>query len=111
MASTHEDIPAHPIIDKPWQFEIVRFDFHRDPGDRRSSYLDLWLRRGEELRKLRFLQPRSIQIEEGFPSRTNGMAILDVSSLGWEDVAVQVTDFEASNGAVTFYAKDVVEVT
>jgi hypothetical protein len=104
----YEDNPVHLIVDKPWQFDIVRFDLHHDPGDRRTDYLDLWLRWGSEVRRLRFTQPSSIKIEPGFPQPTRGMIILDVRHWGWEDVGVWVADFEASHGSVTFYAKDVV---
>lgn len=110
MADMYGDNPVHPIVDKPWQFDIVRFDLHHDPDDHRADYLDLWLRRGDELRRLRFKQPSSIKIEKGFPRATGGMIILDVRNWGWEDVGVEVADFEASHGSVTFYAKDVVEL-
>jgi hypothetical protein len=72
MADRYGDNPVHPIVDKPWQFDIVRFDLHHDPDDHRADYLDLWLRRGSETRRLRFAQPSSIKIEEGFPQPTVG---------------------------------------
>lgn len=110
MPDRYGDNPLHPIVDKPWQFDVVRFDLHHNPDNRRADYLDLWLKRGSEVRRLRFTQPSSIKIEEGFPAPTGGMIILDVRHWGWEDVGVQVADFEASPGSVTFYAKEVVEL-
>ena len=41
---------------------------------------------------------------------TRGMIILDVRHWQWEDIGVQVADFEASHGSVTFYAAEVMEV-
>ena len=110
MADLFHGDPVHPILASPHEFDVVRFDLHHDPENPRSNYLDLWLKRGEELRRLRFRQPSSIKIEEGFPLRTGGMIILDVRHWGWENVGVAVADFEASQGAFTFYAKDVIEL-
>jgi len=111
MSSTYGDSPVHPIIHQPWRYDIVRFDLHHDPPNGRNDFLDLWLQLGEEVRQLRFLRPRTIKIEEGFPWPTRGMIILDVRHWQWEDVGVQVADFEASRGSVTFYAADVLEVS
>src|SRR3954454_13174278 len=86
MGDTYGDNPVHPIIDKPSQFDLVRFDIHCDPEKPRAAYLDLWLRRGTELRCLRFTQPSSINIKDGFRQRCSGMVILDVRHWGWEDV-------------------------
>ena len=78
--------------------------------DGTDSYIDLHLSRGNEMRRLRFLRPRSLRIDEGFPEPTHGMMILVVSSKGWEDVKVEVGDFEASHGSVCFYAADVFDL-
>lgn len=104
------DTPIHPIINRPHEFDITRFDYQIDPRDFRNSFIDLTLQRGDEVRRLRFLRPRTLQIEDGFPMRTGGVIILDISDRQWEDLKVEVADFEASYGSVTFYAADVVDL-
>ncbi|MDB5327093.1 MAG: hypothetical protein JWM57_2662 [Phycisphaerales bacterium] len=110
MTSTYGygDNPVHPILERAFEYDIIRFDFRCDPQNW-EQYLDLWLRRGEDVKVLRFLRPTGLKIEEGFPSPTRGMIILDVTHWGWENVGVQVTDFENSHGRIHFYAKSVAE--
>ena len=55
--------PGHPIIDKPFQYQIVEFCYHHDPDDVGNSYVDMTLRRGDTLRRLRFLGPQELEIE------------------------------------------------
>ena len=38
------------------------------------------------------------------------MKILDISKRQWQDLGVAVLDFEASHGAITFWAKDVMDL-
>jgi len=38
------------------------------------------------------------------------MEIWDVSNRGLENIGVEVSDFEASHGSITFVAKEVVEL-
>jgi hypothetical protein len=104
------DTPIHPIIDQPHQYEITRFDYHNDPDDQRNSYLDLTLQRKSTVRRLRFIRPQRLVIEEGFPSATHGMMILDIRNRQWDDLRVEVADFEASHGKVTFYAAEVIDL-
>jgi hypothetical protein len=59
------------------------------------------------VRRLRFWQPRRLMIEDGFPSPTRGMVILDVRSRQWAGIGVEVGDIEASIGSVTFWAYEV----
>ncbi len=102
--------PIHPIIDRPHEYDILRFDLHNDPLDCRNTYLDLTLRRQHVVRRLRFLRPQRIVIEEGFPASTRGMVILDIRDRQWDDLRVEVTDFEASHGKLTFVAADVIDL-
>lgn len=110
MAQMYDDSPIHPILENAHEFVIVRLDYHNDPHDWRNSYLELHLHRGEEVRRLRFLRPRSLVIEEGFPCPTHGIVILDVEQRQWDDIKVEVTDFEASAGRVSFYASEVIDL-
>ncbi len=98
----YDDSPIHPVLKKAHEFAIVRFDYHVDHDNWRNSYLDLHLQRATELGRLRFRRPQSLRIEEGFPNATYGMVILDITHRQWDDVRVQVTDFEASHGKISF---------
>ena len=110
MEKTWGGIPVHSVIERPHEYAIVRFDYHNDPEDYRDSYIDITLRRNKETRRLRFLCPQSLKIEEGFPQPTHGMIILDIRNRQWDGITVEVADFEASHGAIKFYAADVVDL-
>jgi hypothetical protein len=102
--------PDHPIIAKPWTYEIQSFAYHRNRSDLRSSYIDLVLRRDSEVRRLRLLGPKNLRIERGFPDRTNGMCILDVSERQTDGIGIQVLHFEAGGGGLYFYAREVIDL-
>ncbi len=110
MPETYGDSPIHPIIEHPHQFEIVRLDYCCGGESRLGTHLDLTLKRAETVRRLRFLMPRRLKVEEGFPQSTGGMVILDIRHRQWEGLGVEVADFEASHGSVTFVAADVVDL-
>jgi hypothetical protein len=101
--------PHHAIIDQPWKYEIIEFCFSRNLDDWRSAHLDLTLQRDSTIRRLRFLGAQSISIEEGFPIRTSGVCILDVSRRQLDGLSVHVTDFEASQGKIEFWASEVID--
>jgi hypothetical protein len=103
--------PDHAIIERPWEYEIVSLCFHNDPGGWSASYIDMELGRGAIVRRLRFLGPQDFAIEKGcFPQPTRGMCILDVSHRRLEGINVRVADFEATRGAVTFWAREVIDL-
>lgn len=102
--------PEHPIIVRPHEFNIVGFYFHVEPENPLKSYIDMTLKKGSIVRRLRFYGPRDLAIEKGFPMPTRGLEILDVSARQMSDINVRVTDFEASPGSVTFWAKNVVDL-
>jgi hypothetical protein len=70
--------PDHPILGRPWEYEIVGLCYHRDLESPAESYIDLTLQNGDRLRRLRFFGPRDLQIRGGFPS-SSGLCIVDVS--------------------------------
>jgi len=100
--------PDHPIVERPWQHAICALHYHvgRDGGE---AYLDMDLEREGVVRRLRFWSPQQLQIEEGFPQPTHGMVILDVSRRRLDGLRVWVTDFEASPGKISFWAREVVD--
>ncbi len=100
----------HKIIEKPWDYNISSFLYNCSSENLLEHYIELVLTKDDISRKLRFIAPKQLKIEEGFPSPTHGMEILDIRERGMEDVNVYVGDFEASHGAITFYAKEVIEI-
>lgn len=110
MTSKWDRDPIHPILPKPWEFEIVGLRLERAPVDEAEPFLDLTLQRGEERRTLRFWSPTALEIEKGGPVMTSGLIILDIRGRGLDRLGVEVDDFEADNGAVRFLARSVEEI-
>jgi len=105
-----EKDPLHPIIDAPFNYDIIGFNYQINREDPLKSYIDMTLQKDDVVRRLRFIGPRDLEIEKGFPMATAGMEILDVKSRQMTDINVWVNDFEASQGAVTFWAKSVIDL-
>lgn len=72
-------------------------------------FLDMTLRRGQVIRRLRFIRPKSLQIEKNFQYHGSGMMIMDIRHRQWEDVAVEVVNFEQDPG-ITLLAADVIDL-
>jgi hypothetical protein len=105
----YDDDPHHPIIERPWEYEIIGLSYHRDLESWADSYLDLILQRGVCRRRLRFLGPQDLRIDEGFPS-SSGLCVLDVSKRQLDGIGVRVANFEASGGCPTFWAREVIDL-
>ncbi|MFT7676387.1 MAG: hypothetical protein ACI8QC_000358 [Planctomycetota bacterium] len=101
--------PPHPIIDHPHEYRIIDMRYYVCSGDD-EPFLDLFLRRENTVRKLRFWSPQNLEVEKGFPQPTSGMQILDVSKRQLDGLNVQVADFEASWGSITFMAREVIDL-
>lgn len=106
---TVENDPPHPIVERPWEYKIIGLNY-QFPRDETPSFLDLTLCKGSIVRRLRFLHPRELTIERGFPIHTGGLLISDGSARQWEGVGVRVHDFELTHGAVEFWAAEVSEL-
>ncbi len=100
--------PDHPIVECPWEYEIVSLSYHRDLDSWADSYIDLTLQKGPRRRCLRFLGARDLEITESFPN-SSGLCILDVWKRQFDDLRVRVANFEAHGGCPTFWAREVVE--
>ena len=98
---------VHPILTDPHLYSIVGFNFQKDPWGVESSYIELTLMKGNSVIKLKFIDPTDVWIERGFPQKTSGLSILDVSSRQIQGVSIEVTDFESNYGEIHFFAKDV----
>lgn len=100
----------HSIIQRPWEFKIKKFHYDCTSEDSLEHFIDIQFVKGDEIRNLRFIGPKQLKIEEGFPYPTSGLAIMDIRNRGLEDINIRVTDFEATTGAITFYAKYLIEI-
>ncbi|PHS19060.1 MAG: hypothetical protein COA78_01465 [Blastopirellula sp.] len=99
----------HSIIDNPHEYHILRMCYEvKNNGC--ESFLDLHLAKGDLTRRLRFWSPQDLEIEKGFPQPTSGMQILDVRSHQMDGIGVRVSDSEATLGAITFWARDVIDL-
>lgn len=106
---TIEVDPPHPLLDRSWEYQIVGLNY-QIPLDGEAPFLDLTLRRGREIRRLRFSYPRALTIEQGFPINTGGLVISDVRARQLDGIGIRVHDLEATQGAVGFWAAEVVEL-
>lgn len=97
----------HPVLHRPHEYELTELSYCIDRVDDSRSYVDMTLRKDGCIERLRFWQPRQLKIEEGFPVATGGMVFYDLSADGLENVGVEVADFEATPGAITFFARSV----
>ncbi len=95
----------HSIIESPWKYKIVGFNFQQNLQNKFEPYIDLTLQKDEEVRRLRFLSPKIIELKS-FPE-TYGLCILDVSDRGME-CKVEVTDFE--EGRIHFFSRKVIDL-
>ncbi|MFL6209410.1 MAG: hypothetical protein ACJ74W_11200 [Pyrinomonadaceae bacterium] len=102
--------PLHPIIERSFEYEIVQLSYNRSLHGEFETFLDLTLKKDATVRHLRFFSPQELEIEKGFLTKTSGLVILDVSARGLEGIGVRVDDFEASWGAVRFWARAVIEL-
>lgn len=100
----------HPIILNPWEYKIKSLYYDCSSDDYLEHYIDIRFEKDNRYKNLRFMAPQQLKIEEGFPQPTHGLEILDISDRGLENINIWVSDFEASSGAISFYAKDVIEI-
>jgi hypothetical protein len=100
----------HSILHNPHEYDLTDFHYHLDKDAPSSSFIDMKLEKNSETITLRFWQPVNLKIEEGFPYPTRGMVFYDVTANCLENIGVEVSDFEATYGSVTFSAKFVKRV-
>ena len=101
-----ENAPVHPIVEKPWTWQIIGISFRCAPESQRDSELELTLWKDGTSVTLRFTTVYELRIDEGFPWHSAGLQILDTSSSQMEDCRVRVTSFE-QDGGIHFWAKAV----
>ncbi|MCK5944792.1 MAG: hypothetical protein KAI24_22580 [Planctomycetes bacterium] len=104
-------VPAdseHSILPGAFRYDLERIDWH-PRFTLGEGFIDLVFRRGDERRRLRFMDPSQVQIDQGFNGQCSGMVINDISRRGWEGVRIEVVNFEQDPG-ITFYASGVVDL-
>lgn len=103
--------PDHPILDRPWEWQIERFSCRTDQFAR-LTVLDVGFVRNGQRRVLRFSDPQdvTIQFDGKFPIPCGEMAIRDISHRQLEGLSVCVTEFGASGSPLHLYARSVHEV-
>ena len=102
----------HPIIDRPWEWEIARFEWIA-ADQTTPSHLDVTFTRGIESRTLRFTEPTNVVLsfDDGHnPIECAEMVVLDVSDRQLDALNVQVTEGGASGTPLRLFAKSVAEV-
>jgi len=102
------DEPLHPILPRPWTYDLERIDWRPSPL-MAETFIDLTFRKGDEVRRLRFVSPSNVRVDEGFCGQCSGLAIHDVRSRGWDGITVEVCNFEQDPG-ITFLAASVVDL-
>ncbi|MGZ3427276.1 MAG: hypothetical protein ACXVCV_11540 [Polyangia bacterium] len=100
--------PDHPILSQPWTYDLIGFELRFHDGE---PYVDLTFKRGQEVRRLRFLRPRDLVLREAARGPEGGLryglSIKDVSARGVEDVRIEVAGSEPGPGELHFLAADV----
>lgn len=98
----------HPIVAEPWSYRVE--DFHHGEGEG-GSFVDLVLRRGDDVRRLRFLDATEVDYRADLGARaSSGMAILSVPHPELDGVGVRVTDRDEEGSALYLWAADVVDL-
>ncbi len=99
-------IKEHQILENGFEYEIVGFKFQKNIKNEIESYIDITLQKNEEIKRLRFLSPINLKIENGF-HMSYGFRIID-SSDKFLDHKIEVENFE--DGSVYFRARKVVDL-
>lgn len=109
MTIKEEERP-HPILARPHEFSIIGLSIDADPESPLGPTLDLTLKRGQEIRRLRFRGVRELTIDNGFPN-SSGLQILDVRHRQLDAIGVRVSNSEPIGGCPLFWALDVAEIS
>lgn len=100
--------PQHPILAEAWKHDVVDFRWGRIAEE---SFVEVVLKHVESgcTRRLRFLGARDVVFSDALMNW--GLDIQDVSGRQLEGVAIQVSNFENSEGQVRLLARNVLDVT
>ena len=100
-----DEDPMHPIIERPWEYEITHVDWKAGGGVDQAN-IDITFQKGSKVRCLRFLNPVEVQIHlpGSFPVGCGEMAITDVRGRGLENIGVRISEFGASGSPIHLWA-------
>ena len=84
MVMAEKEDPIHPIVERPWEYEILSLGFYQSPSGEFEPFIDLTFKKGDVLRHLRFYSPRELEIERGFPARTGAYASMMYLREAWK---------------------------
>ena len=105
----NEENRYHPIIDNPWEYDIIEFRYHIKSDTNDESFIDIYFKKEKIIRKLRFIKPEKLNIGEAFPHNTSGFCILDIKKRQWDRINVKVGN-EEQGDSITFYSQDVMDL-
>lgn len=95
-----------PLQDVPRDGEIVEVLYRLSRTA--PTYLDMTVSTPRALRRLRFTRPRVVQFRSELPDVLRGLEVQDIRDQRIGDLALWVS---VADGAVTFWAKGVSEIT
>lgn len=96
--------PLIPILDTPRDYDIVQLLWRIGEVD--EPFLDLTVSRARARKVLRFMGPRVLQVDKRFEQAPRGLEIRDISARRIGALSLYV---EGASGALSFWAKGVVE--
>ncbi|MCK4635835.1 MAG: hypothetical protein KAT32_03150 [Candidatus Moranbacteria bacterium] len=101
----------HKILEEPHhKYKIIDFRYYCDSSiSIIDHFIDLKLKKDSTIRNLRFIAPRNISLEKGFPN-ISGFAILNIKDSQLEGVSLEVMNDEPEYGELNFYAKNVIDL-
>jgi len=100
-----EDRPLLPK-DLPSDCAIVELSYRIKKPE--NTHFDVTISADGHERSLRFHRPRVVQFDKDLPEILHGLEVEDVSAQGLRDMVLFVS---IGHGAVTFWARDVVELS
>src|SRR6185312_3733846 len=93
-----------------WEYEVFTLSFYQSPTREFEPFIDLTLKKENTFRYLRFHCPRDLEIAKGFPAKSGGFCIFDLSLVPGDGLGVRVDDLRGGDGTVRFWAREVVEI-
>jgi len=83
--------------------DLVDFHYHIEWESWKDSFIELFAKKGEKTRHLRFNGISNLKIQEGFSGSLSGMLVVDISARQWDSALIEVQNIEQDPG-ITFLA-------
>ncbi|MFL5730267.1 MAG: hypothetical protein ACJ75J_12345 [Cytophagaceae bacterium] len=101
----------HPLSEKLSEHKVSKLYYDFSYQDIDKHFIEITLKHEESVKVLKFHSPVNIKIEDGFPNPKGGIEMKDDQLDGQAMLYVKVSDFETSHGSITFWAKEVKEIS